>query len=95
MPVTVEEDESLNDRSVSVKLTSMVLPMKRRKVPTAAEKIEEWDLTDEERICRRAPTYTHSETRISITAKLAHPVFGDLTPLDGIWRIERKIDART
>ena len=79
-----EPDESLNDKSVCLKLQSDVLPKKRQQVPSAAEKIAEWDLSDEERICRRAPLYVQNETQMAVTVRLSSPIFPDLTPLDAV-----------
>ena len=79
-----EATKALNDKSVCLKLKSDVLPKKRQVVPSAAEKIAEWDLSDEERICRRAPMYMHNDTNMTITVRLANPIFPELTPLDAV-----------
>ncbi len=71
----------INQKNI-VYLKSDIACRKRRKLPKGAQKIAEWDMSEEERLCRRPAQYSQSNCRISLTAELNRPIHTSVKPLD-------------
>lgn len=69
-----EEERDAIKEGVTKKMTEVVLPEKRRIVPTGDAKIAEWDMCEAERLCRRLGDYAGHETRITATFQISRPV---------------------
>ncbi len=66
-----EEEREAVKPGVVIKMTEVVLPQKRRVIPTGDAKIAEWDMSEAERLARRLGDYAGHETRLTASLSIA------------------------